>query len=568
MFAKEGAMVTICGRDEKTLNETKSMVLAVNGGDEKKVFLARGDICKEEVMNDIVDGTVNAFGRLDVLVNNAGGTNSGDWQKPELECDLSNFEYTLDLNTKSVLRLCQLAFPHLIKSKGEIVNVSSIAGLSNGASIPSPYYSIAKAAQDQLTRNLAIYYIQKGVRVNGVNPGMISTNFVQRQGIPAELMRKVEQEIAASPSRVPCGRPGTPDEVAEAILFLADSFLPENCPYLVGDGIRSSYIVGHQLVIDGGSSLQMPLVADGLKIFADVLGGKTAKEMGPFDSRAVIVTGSSNGIGRAAAVLFAKEGAKVTICGRDENTLKETKSMVLAVNGGIEKNIFLVRGDICNEEVMKEIVDGTVNAFGRLDVLVNNAGGTSATDFGKPELESDLSSFEYTLNLNTKSVLRLCQMAFPHLVESSGEIVNVGSVAGLPNGASIASPYYSIAKAAQDQLTRNLAIYYIQKGVRVNAVSPGIISTSIAQKQGISADLARKAEKEIAASPSRVPCGRPGTSDEVAEAILFLADRQRSSYIVGHLLVIDGGSSLQMGLVADGFQIFADVLGGPSPPKA
>ncbi|PIO56411.1 hypothetical protein TELCIR_22190, partial [Teladorsagia circumcincta] len=80
-------------------------------------------------------------------------------------------------------------------------------------------------------------------------------------------------------------------------------------------------------------------------------------EMGQFDGRAVIITGSSNGIGRAAAVLFAKEGAM------------ETKSMVLAVNGGDEKKVFLARGDICKEEVMKEIVDGTVNAFGRLDVL-------------------------------------------------------------------------------------------------------------------------------------------------------------------------------------------------------
>ncbi|VDO11288.1 unnamed protein product [Haemonchus placei] len=92
--------------------------------------------------------------------------------------------------------------------------------------------------------------------------------------------------------------------------------------------------------------------------------------MGQFDGRVVIVTGSSNGIGRATAVKFAKEGAMVTICGRDEKTLNETKSMVLAVNGSDEKKVFMVRGDICQEEVKKEIVEGTVNAFGRLDVLV------------------------------------------------------------------------------------------------------------------------------------------------------------------------------------------------------
>ncbi|KAK6025006.1 oxidoreductase, short chain dehydrogenase/reductase family protein [Ostertagia ostertagi] len=289
--------------------------------------------------------------------------------------------------------------------------------------------------------------------------------------------------------------------------------------------------------------------------------------MGQFDNRAVIVTGSSNGIGRATAVLFAKEGAMVTICGRDEKTLNETKSMVLAVNGSDEKKVFLARGDVCKEEVMMEIVDGTVKAFGRLDVLVNNAGGTNS-DYEKPGPEGDISNFEHTLNLNTKSILRLCQLAFPHLAENKGEVVNVSSIAGQPNGASIPSAFYSIAKAAQDQLTRNLAIYYIQKGVRVNGVSPGIVSTNIAQRQGIPAEIVRKAEKEIASSHSRVPCGRPGTPDEIAEAILFLADRQKSSYIVGHQLVIDGGSSLQMAVIADGMKIFTEVLAGVAPSKA
>uniref|UniRef100_A0A7I4YR88 Short-chain dehydrogenase reductase SDR domain containing protein n=1 Tax=Haemonchus contortus TaxID=6289 RepID=A0A7I4YR88_HAECO len=290
--------------------------------------------------------------------------------------------------------------------------------------------------------------------------------------------------------------------------------------------------------------------------------------MGQFDGRVVIVTGSSNGIGRAAAVKFAQKGAMVTICGRDEKTLDETKSMVLAVNGGDEKKVFIVRGDICQEEVKKEIVERTVNSFGRLDVLVNNAGGANAVEFEKPELESDLSNFEYILDLNFRSIFRMCQLALPHLAESKGDIVNVGSIVGRPNGASIASPFYSIAKGAQDHLTRNLAIYYIQKGVRVNGVSPGLIATNFFQRQGIPAEVMRKIEEVTASSPSRIPCGRAGTAEEVAEAILFLADRQKSSYIVGHQLVVDGGSSLQMPVVVDGFKIFAEILGGLAPPKA
>uniref|UniRef100_W6NR07 Short-chain dehydrogenase reductase SDR domain containing protein n=1 Tax=Haemonchus contortus TaxID=6289 RepID=W6NR07_HAECO len=279
--------------------------------------------------------------------------------------------------------------------------------------------------------------------------------------------------------------------------------------------------------------------------------------MGEFNGRAVIITGSSNGIGRAAAVRFAKEGAMVTICGRDEKTLNETKAMVLSANGGDEKKVFVVRGDLCKEEVMKETVDGTVRKFGRLDVLVNNAGGTGGSRWGEPELEGKISEFEYVLNLNTKSVLRLCQLAFPHLVKTQGEIVNISSVTGLNNGTSAPFPFYSVSKAAQDQLTRNLAIHYIKKGVRVNSVNPGIISTHIVQRQGLSDEAVKQGEEQIGASHSCVPYGRAGTPEEVAEAILFLSDRKRSSFILGHQLVIDGGSSLHMPLIADGYGMFA-----------
>ncbi|KAK5968347.1 3-oxoacyl-acyl-carrier-protein reductase [Trichostrongylus colubriformis] len=275
--------------------------------------------------------------------------------------------------------------------------------------------------------------------------------------------------------------------------------------------------------------------------------------MGQFDGRAVIVTGSSNGIGRATAVKFAREGAMVTLCGRDEKTLNETMSMVLAVNGGVEKKVFIARGDICKEEVMKEIVRGTVEAFGRLDVLVNNAGGGSTNpDLENSELEGNMSNFEYTININAKSVLRLCQMAFQHLVEKKGEIVNVSSICGQPNG------------AVNDVIA---SLPYFDPVIRAAFFSPGMISTNIIQSQGIPDEAVKKLESEVASLHARVPCGRVGTPDEVADAILFLADRQRSSYIVGHLLVIDGGSSLQMPMIADFLNIFADKLGNLEPSK-
>ncbi|CAJ0594143.1 unnamed protein product, partial [Cylicocyclus nassatus] len=235
---------------------------------------------------------------------------------------------------------------------------------------------------------------------------------------------------------------------------------------------------------------------------------------------------SSNGIGRATAQLFAQEGASVTLCGRNETSLQESKRLVLAKNGNNEAKVVLVKGDLRKEDVMKKTIDDTVKKFGRLDVLVNNAGGMpTEAPLGGCEIEGDLSRFDYAWEINTKSILRLCQLALPHLEKTKGEIVNVSSIAGLNNGSGTLSPFYCIAKAAQDQLTRNIALHYITKGVRVNSVNPGLVSTNIFQKHGFSDELVKKWEDELVAEFKRVPCQRVGQPEDIAEAILFLADR-------------------------------------------
>ncbi|KHJ93776.1 oxidoreductase, short chain dehydrogenase/reductase family protein [Oesophagostomum dentatum] len=277
-----------------------------------------------------------------------------------------------------------------------------------------------------------------------------------------------------------------------------------------------------------------------------------------------LTLGSSNGIGRATAQLFAREGAMVTLCGRDEATLQESKSLVLAENGGSEEKVLIVSGDIREEEVMERTIDATIEKFGHLDVLVNNAGGvmvlSSTMSIQSNEIDGNMDRFDYAWELNTKSVLRLCQLAFPHLVKTKGDIVNVSSIAGLNNGSGTMASYYGIAKAAQDQLTRTLAIHYITKGVRVNSVSPGPISTNIMQKHGFTDEMVKKMEEKMTAKPTSVPYQRVGTPEDVAKAILFLADKTRSDYIVGHQLVIDGGASLQMPLIANAPEIMLEVF--------
>lgn len=278
--------------------------------------------------------------------------------------------------------------------------------------------------------------------------------------------------------------------------------------------------------------------------------------VGRFQDKVVIVTGSSNGIGRATALLFAEEGAKVTITGRSDEALQATKKGMQSV-GAKDADILAIVGDLIDESIQKKIVEDTVSRFGGIDILVNNAGGTAPSNTVEQGFEQTMEAYDYVMNLNTRVVLTLTKLALPHLIASKGEVVMVSSIAALPL-AMPGFPYYGMSKAALDQLTKALAARYIADGVRVNSVNPGIISTTIMQKQGFPEDMTRKFEAAMASDQNMVPAGRVGVAREVAEAIAFLADRRISSFIVGHSLVIDGGSSIMCPLfaprAAEGFE--------------
>uniref|UniRef100_A0A183FMD0 Dehydrogenase n=1 Tax=Heligmosomoides polygyrus TaxID=6339 RepID=A0A183FMD0_HELPZ len=263
-------------------------------------------------------------------------------------------------------------------------------------------------------------------------------------------------------------------------------------------------------------------------------------------SKFKLLLGSSNGIGRATALLFAEEGAKVTITGRSDEALQATKKGMQSV-GAKDADILAIVGDLIDESIQKKIVEDTVSRFGGIDILVNNAGGTAPSNTVEQGFEQTMEAYDYVMNLNTRVVLTLTKLALPHLIASKGEVVMMPGF-----------PYYGMSKAALDQLTKALAARYIADGVRVNSVNPGIISTTIMQKQGFPEDMTRKFEAAMASDQNMVPAGRVGVAREVAEAIAFLADRRISSFIVGHSLVIDGGSSIMCPLfaprAAEGFE--------------
>lgn len=246
------------------------------------------------------------------------------------------------------------------------------------------------------------------------------------------------------------------------------------------------------------------------------------------EGRAALVTGATSGIGRATALRFAAEGARLALVGRDAEELEGVAAEVGA-RGGVEA--LAVRADVTSEEDARRAVERTVETFGALDVLVNAAGilasGTVET--------TTLGAWDEMLNVNLRAVFHLMQLAAPHLERRPGNVVNVSSVTGLRAFPGVLA--YCVSKAGVDQLTRCAALELAAKGVRVNAVNPGVVVTEVHRRSGMS-------EERYAAflehSTETHPLGRVGTAEEVAELILFLAS-DRAAWITGATYSIDGG---------------------------
>jgi NAD(P)-dependent dehydrogenase (short-subunit alcohol dehydrogenase family) len=244
------------------------------------------------------------------------------------------------------------------------------------------------------------------------------------------------------------------------------------------------------------------------------LSGKTA-----------LITGATSGIGRATATLFAEAGARVAAVGRSEDALVELSDEIKAKGG----EALAVRADVTvdAERIVRETIDG----FGAIDVLVNAAGHLAN---GTIE-DTTLAAWDAMMGVNLRAVFMLMQEAAPHLEKTRGNIVNVSSVTGLRSFPGVLA--YCVSKAGVDQLTRCSALELAAKGVRVNAVNPGVVVTEI-HKRGGMGDEAYQAFLER--SKTTHPLGRVGEAREVAELILFLAS-ERAAWITGATYSIDGG---------------------------
>ena len=243
--------------------------------------------------------------------------------------------------------------------------------------------------------------------------------------------------------------------------------------------------------------------------------------------KVALITGASSGIGKATAFCFGREQARLILVSRNEKSLKEIARSIREMGATVD----IFPADVTNEQQATKCVEQTLDTYGGIDIMVNSAGIISN---GTIE-NTTLADWDYMMNINLRSIFLLTQLALPSLIERKGNIVNVSSVTGLRAFPGILS--YCVSKAGLDQFTRCIALELAPKGVRVNAVNPGVTVSNLHRKGGMD-EKAYQAFLEH--SKTTHPLGRVGKPEEVAELILFLAS-PHAGWITGVTYSIDGG---------------------------
>ena len=260
---------------------------------------------------------------------------------------------------------------------------------------------------------------------------------------------------------------------------------------------------------------------------------------GRLEGKVAIVVGAGStpgetmGNGRATAILFAREGASVLLVDRDGASAEETKQIVDAENG--VSSVCLA--DVTRDDDCRRMAEQCIATYGRIDILHNNVGIGS---IGGP-VELSEAEWDRVIDTNLKSMFLTCKHVLPHMErQKSGSIVNISSMAAIRFAPFPMLPY-NASKAAVNALTRSIAMQYAARGIRANAIMPGLIRTPMAI-EGIASALHIDKQELIRARDRAVPMGHMGEAWDVAYAALFLASEE-AKYVTGVVLPVDGGLS-------------------------
>ncbi|ORI20426.1 oxidoreductase [Rhodococcus sp. 1163] len=258
--------------------------------------------------------------------------------------------------------------------------------------------------------------------------------------------------------------------------------------------------------------------------------------MGRLQGKAAIITGGASGIGMAAAQMFAAEGAAVTIADLDQQQASDAAARIQEAGG----RAIGIAVDVMDEESLADLVNASVQEFGRLDVMCNHVGGSNPRK-DLDVLRLDLEEFDRTMQLNVRSALLGCRLALPHLIDAGGgSIINTASVGGLAGD--YVQVAYGTAKAAVIRMTQYVATEYGAQKVRCNAIAPGAVMTPALQN-----NLSVEAIDKIRSHNALPFIGEP---EDIAAAMLFLASDE-SRYITGQTLVVDGGMTSHHAIAED-----------------
>ncbi|MGX9147560.1 SDR family oxidoreductase [Mesorhizobium sp. 128a] len=443
------------------------------------------DVSKEDDILALYRRVEAQFAQISVLVNNAA---IGPTMDATVETSIESFRRTLAVNLVGPFVMAREAARRM-QPGAAIVNIASISGMVSNPKRNA--YGASKAGLISFTKSLACEWASRGIRVTAVAPGYVRTSMT------AALESAGKADLAAVRRRVPMGRMGRPDEIARAVRFLASP--------------QASYVTGSVLTVDGGwMSFNQP--GDAHPPVDGTPGAELSRPAEYTGARTVLVTGGAKGIGAAVVRRFAANGDTVVIADRDRTAATELARSLGGTH--VAKTV-----NVAVESEVVALFDELRGRFGRLEVLVNSA------------VVADLSAIEQ-MSAQTEHVLDVtltgaftCAREAIKMMRPGGMILNIGSInTFLPLAPRHA---YGATKAGLEIVTRCMAAELGPGGIRTATIAPGYI-----RMPGSSLD-----PKAIS---RRIPIGRMGEPEEVADAVLFLASPD-ASYINGSILYVDGG---------------------------